>query len=121
MKANGLVRLRSPGIGRQHRQGVDADLESALLLGGRGAALGDLVEDVGQLIAEEDRDDRRWCLVGAEPVIVGGRGDRGPQQAAELVHGTDDRGAEHQELGVVVRGVAGEEEVALGGVARARS
>ena len=45
-------------------------------------------------------------LVGAEAVVVGGRGHRSPKQAAVLVHGADHRGAEDQELGVVVRGVA---------------
>ena len=36
---------------------------------------------------------------------------------AVLVHGADHRRAEHEELRVVVRRVAGEQEVALGGVA----
>ncbi len=38
-----------------------------------GAALGDLLEDVGELLAEEDRDDRRRRLVGAEAMVVGRR------------------------------------------------
>ena len=57
-------------VGRQHRQGVDADRQRALLLRRRRAALGDLVEHVGQLVAQEDRDDRRRSLVGAEAVVV---------------------------------------------------
>ena len=52
---------------------------------------------------------RRWSLV-AEATDAA-------QQAAVLVHGADHRGAEHQELRVVVRGVAGEQQVALGRVA----
>ena len=102
-------------------QRVDADGQRALLLGAGRAALGDLVEHVGELVAEEDRDDRRRGLVGAEAVVVAGRGDDGAQQAAVLVHGADDRGAEHQELGVVVRRVAGIEQVALRRRCRARS
>ena len=105
-------------VGRQHRQRVDPDLQGALLLGARGAALGDLVEDVGQLVAQEDRDDGRRGLVGAEPVVVARRGHRRPQQAAVLVDGADDGGAEHQELGVGVRRVSRQEQVALGGVAQ---
>ena len=41
-------------IGGQGGQRVDTDDEGALLLRRRGAALGDLIEDVGQLLAEED-------------------------------------------------------------------
>ena len=117
MKANGLVRFRSPGSVGRIGQRVDADHQRALLLRRGRAALGDLVEDVGQLVAEEDRDDRRRCLVGAEPVVVGRRGDRGAQQAAVLVHRADHRGAEDEELRVVVRGVTGQQQVALGRVA----
>ena len=43
---------------------------------------------------------RRWSLVA--------EATDDPQQAAVLVHRADDRGAEHEELGVVVRGVAGD-------------
>ena len=41
----------------------------------------------------------------------------GAQQPGVLVHRADDRGAEDEELRVLVRGVAGIEQVALGGVA----
>jgi hypothetical protein len=36
------------------------------------AARLDLVEDVLELVAEEDRDDRRRRLVGAEAVVLAG-------------------------------------------------
>ncbi len=99
-------------IGRQDRQRVDADDHAALALRRRRRTLGDLLEHVGELVAEEDRDDRRRRLVGAEAVVVGGRGHRHPQQARELVHGADHRGAEHQELRVLVRRVAGHQQAA---------
>ena len=41
-----------------------------------GAARLDLLEDVRQLLAEEDRDDRRRGFVGAEAVVVAGGRDR---------------------------------------------
>ena len=81
------------------------------------AARLDLLEHVGELLAEEDRDDRGGSLVRAEAVVVGRGRDHGAQEAAELVHGADDGATEHQELRVVVRRVARVEQVALGGVA----
>ena len=76
-----------------------------------------LVEDVGQLVPEEDRDDRGGRFVGPQAVIVGsGRHDR-TQQRRVRVHRSDHGGAEDQELGVLVRRLAGIEEVALGRVA----
>ncbi len=107
-----------PRVGGQYGEGVRPDDQRALALRRCGRALGDLVEDVGELVAEEDRDDGRRRLVGAEPVIIGGRRDGRPQQPAELVHRPDHGGAEHQELGVVMRIVAGQQQVSLGGVAQ---
>jgi hypothetical protein len=104
-------------VGREDGKGVDSDFDEALLLRRGGTALGDLLEHVGQLITEEDRDDGRRGLVRSQPVVVGRRGDRGPQQPAELVHRADDGGAEDEELGVVMGRVPREEEVSLGGVA----
>ena len=72
VNANGLVRLRSPASRGSFGSTRGADVERAALLGGLGGSLFDLLEDVLQLIAEEDRDDRRRRLVGAEPVIVAG-------------------------------------------------
>jgi hypothetical protein len=69
VKANGLVRLRSPACLGSGRQRVDADGHRAADLELR-AALLDLLEHVGELVAEEDRDDRRRGFVGTEAVIV---------------------------------------------------
>ena len=65
---------------RQRRQGVHADRQHAGLLRLLRAALGDLLEDVRELVAEEDGDDRRRSLVGAEAVVVAGVGDGAAQQ-----------------------------------------
>jgi hypothetical protein len=67
VKANGLVRLRSPGSFGSVGQRVDADDEHALLLrllGG--AALAIWSNTSVELLAEEDRDDRRRRLVGTQ-------------------------------------------------------
>jgi hypothetical protein len=70
------------------------------------------------LIAQEDRDDRGWRFVGTKAVVVRRRSDRRPQQTTELVHRPYRRRAEHEELRVVVRVVAGQEEVAGVGTAK---
>ena len=75
------------------------------------AALFDLLEDVGEHVAQEDRDDRRRRFVRAQPVIVAGARDAEAQQPLELVHRAQHRGAEHEELDVVVRRVAGVQQV----------
>ena len=114
VKAKGEVRLRSPpciGSERQHRR---AQLEE----GGRrvGIALPgrDRLEDFLQLGAEEDRDDRRRRLVGAQAVVLADVGDRGAQQALVLVDRLDHRGAEEEEVDVVGRRVARVEQVGAG-------
>ena len=71
------------GVLRQRRQHVDADGERALRLRAGRPALRDLLEDVGELLAEEDRDDRRRGLVGTEAMIVGRRRHDRAQQAAD--------------------------------------
>ena len=99
------------GVARQFRQYHHAGVELAALLGRFGAALLDLLEDVGQHVAEEDREDRRRCFVGAQPMVVARAGDAGAQQALPLVDRAQDRRAEHEELQVVVRVLARAEQV----------
>ena len=79
-----------------------------------GLALSRVVDDVGEHVAEEDRDDRRRGFVGAQAVIVAGRRDRRPQQVGVHVHGADDRAQEHQELRVGVRVLLRVEQVDAG-------
>ena len=93
-------------VHRQRRQHGGAELEVAL----RGLAVAraalDRLEDLLQLGAEEDRDDRRRRLVGAEAVVLAGVGDRRAQQLLVVVDGLDDGRAEEQELQVLVRRLA---------------
>ena len=71
----------------------------------------DRQERLLELGAEEDRDDRRRRLVGAEAVILAGVGDRRAQQLLVRVDGLDDGRAEEQEQQVLVRRVARLEQV----------
>ena len=107
VKANGLVRLRSPASRGSFGRTETPIFIVAALLADLGAALFDLLEDVLELVAQEDRDDGRRGLVGAQPVVVAGDGDGHPQQVAVLVRRPDDGRAGRQELGVLVRRVAG--------------
>ena len=103
---------------RQFGQDIDADFQRALLLGcGRSAGL-DLLEDIGELVAEVDRNDGRRRFVRAETVVVARGGDAGAEQRTEFVDCTDDRSREDEELRVLVRRVARIEQVALGGIAQ---
>ena len=91
---------------RQRGQRVDADGQGAARLGARRLALLDLLEDVGELITEEDRDNGRRGLVGTEPVIIAAGGDDRPQHVGVQMHRADDRCAEHEKLHVGVRRLA---------------
>ena len=77
-------------------------------------ALLDLGQDVRQHVAEEDRDDGRRGLVGAQPVIVARRGDRGPEQVGVDVDRPDHGAEEDQELQVGVGVVLRVEQVDAG-------
>ena len=79
VKANGLVRLRSPGSRGRVGRTETPILSSPPVLADLGAALFDLLDDVLEHVAQEDRDDRRRGLVGAQPVVVVGVGDRDAQ------------------------------------------
>ncbi len=111
VNANGEVRLRSvASLGRTGQRG-HAELEVAALLGGRGRSLLELLDDVDELRAEEDRDDGRRSLVRTEPVVVAGVRDAGPEDVGVDVDAADDADEEGQELGVGVRVVPRVEEV----------
>ena len=96
------------GQRRQHRRA------QAQVARGRGRVAGarlDRVVDPLQLGPEEDREDGRRRLVGAQAVVLAGGGDGGAQQGLVLVHRRHDRGAEEQEEQVLVRRVARLEQV----------
>src|ERR1700749_1714007 len=114
VKANGLVRLRSPGS-----VGSTGSVSTPI------SRVPFDLELLAPPLAIWSKTSASWSprkiemmagggLVGPQPVVVAGRGDRGPQQAAVLVHGADDGGAEDEELGVGVRGVSRQQQVALG-------
>ncbi len=98
-------------VARQLRQDADADVERATVLRRLRAALLDLLEDVGEHVAEEDRQDRRRRLVCAQAMIVARARDAGAQQTLPPIDGTEHGRAEDQELHVVVRRVARAEQV----------
>ena len=68
-----------------------------------------------QLIAQEDGDDGRGRLVGAEAMVVAGAGRGHAQQLLVLVDGLDDAGEEHEEPQVLHGVLAGVEQVLLTG------
>ena len=60
-----------------------------------------------QLVAQEDRDHGGWSLIGAQPVIVPGGGNRCAQKVLVVIHGLNHRAQKQQELGIFVRCLAG--------------
>ena len=74
---------------RQDRQRGDAELEVAAVLRRRRGALLELLDDVLELRAEEDRHDRRRRLVRAEAMVLAGVGDA---RAEEVGVDVDRRG-----------------------------
>ena len=73
------------------------------------------VHDGAQLVAQEDGHDGRGRLVGAEAMVVAGRGHRHAQELLVVVHRLDDAGEEHEEAQVVHGALAGVEQVRLAG------
>ena len=79
-------------------------------------ALLDLFKHIGQLVSEEDRDNRRRCFVRTKTMIIARVSDNGSQQLAVLVNGTDHSRTEHEELHVFVRCLTGIKQIPLGGI-----
>ena len=67
-----------------------------------------------QLVAQEDGDHGGWSLIGAQPVIVPGGGNRCAQKVLVVIHGLNHRAQKQQELGIFVRRLAGGEQVHAG-------
>jgi hypothetical protein len=85
-------------VHRQRRQHRSAKTEERLGGGLAHLAALDRLKDLLQLSTEEDRDDRRRRLVGAQAVILPSGRDRRPQQPLVLVDRLDHGRAEEQEL-----------------------
>ena len=88
-----------------------AGLKHTALFASLGGAFFDLLDDVVELVAQEDRDDRRRGLVGAQAVIVVRRPDRHAKHIGILIDRANNRRHEHQELRVLMRRVARIEQV----------
>ena len=97
----------------QHRH---AQVHALLVVALVGLALDDGLDDAVELVAQEDGDDCGRCLVGAQTVVVAGRGDADAQHLLVVIYSGDDTGQEDEELQVLLGGVAGVEQVlAVGG------
>ena len=64
------------------------------------------VHDGGKVVAQEDGDDCGRSLVGAQTVVVAGRGNACAQQVLVVVDRGDDAGEEDEELQVVLGRIA---------------
>src|SRR5271166_3940034 len=94
-------------------QHVNPDVERGLRLAALGAARLDLLEDVGELVAEEDGNDCRWSFISAKAMIIPGTGYNGPQEFGVQAHCAYHCAAEYQKLSIGVWRVTRIEQVAL--------
>ena len=92
-------------------QGIGAQVEHAARGMDGSLAIDDLLDDLGKLVAQEDGHNRRRSLVGAQTMVVAGRGNGGTQELLIVIDGLDHRGEEDDELQVVERGVARIEQI----------
>ena len=107
-------------VARQRRQRRHAEAHRVLaLLGLRRGARDDVVDDVGELLAEVDRDDRRRRFIRTEAMVVASVRDRAAQQVRVHIDRAHHRREEHDEPQVRLRRVAGVEQV-VAGVGRER-
>ena len=95
----------------EFRQCVDAEAHDLLFGALIRLVLFDRFENGGQLVAEKDRYHRRRSFVRAEPVIVACRGHGDAQKILIVVHRLDHGAEEQQKLRVVIRRVAGRQQV----------
>ena len=103
------------GVLAELGQDVDAQIHLHLDGTGVGRIGADGVDDSLQLLAHEDGNNSRGCLVGAQAVVVARGSDGGAQQVGVLVNRLDNGGQEHHELQVFHRGIARIQQVlALG-------
>ena len=110
-KGHGRRAVAVGRIARQTRQCGHANLDMTGGLGAFRAALFDLLDDVRELLAQEDRDDGGRRFVGAEAVVIAGGGHGHAQQRGVGVHGLHDHAQHGEKLGVLVRRMAGREPV----------
>ncbi len=107
-------RTRTVTIGQvqgQAREARDAQLHAHAAARRAGLALHDGVQDLAEHAAEEDGDDGRRGLAGAQAVVVAGGGRRRAEEEGVAIDRLDHRGGEEQEARVLARVLAGVEEV----------
>ena len=85
---------------------VDLDYET---VGGSGSML--MVDDIGELVAQKDRNNRRRRLVRTKTMIIAARCNAHAEKVLVIVHSGNDAGQKHQELEIFFRSVARIEEV----------
>ena len=116
VKANGLVRFRSPGsVGSTGRVSTpivsvpfSLELVAPPLAIWSKTSVSWSPRKIEMIAGGASLAPSRWSLVADATDAR--------KQAAELMDGADHRAAEHEELGIVVRRVPGEQKVALGGI-----
>lgn len=101
-------------------EGIDAKAEGTAFFAAGGFSCFDLLEDLGELFAEEDRDNGGRSFVCAEAVVVSGACDDGAQESGVFADGADDSGAKDEKADIEVWIVAGFEEVSDLGVAEGK-
>ena len=69
------------------------------------------VDNTVKLIAKENGNDGRGCLVAAQTMVVTGRGYGAAEEILIFVHTLDKGGQEYEELCILGRCLAGLEEV----------
>ena len=91
-----------------------AQLHLIALVGLIFAGIDDAFDDLVELVAQEDGNNRRRCLVGAQTVIVARAGHSHTHQILIVIHCGDDGAEEYEELGVFTGGIAGVQQVDAG-------
>ena len=91
---------------RERGKHGNADFDFASLLRRGGLSLFELVDDIGELLAEEDGNNRRRSLVRPETVIVPGARHARAEKRRISVDTLDDGDQNGEELRVFVRGLS---------------
>ena len=108
-KRRGAVAVRV--VDEEVRQGLDAQVHVGVLGARVLLAVDQRLDHVPQLVAQEDGDDGRRRLVGAQAVVVARTGHRRAQDVLVVVHGLDRGREKHQEAQVAHGGFARVEQV----------
>ena len=111
-EGRGAVPVR--GVPHEVRKHCRAGLHLPLANAVEELSLFHRVQDPGKVLAQEDGDDGRRRLVGAEAVVVSCRRDGNAQEIRVLVHRCDHRDQEGQETQVLARMPAGIHQVDAG-------